>query len=191
MSKTKSTKMMTVTFKMWRQKDAKSEGAFETHSLSEVSPDMSFLEALDSLNESLTKKGVAPIEFESDCREGICGTCSCVINGQAHGPERGAATCQLYMRNFKDGDTLVVEPWRASAFPVIKDLVVDRSALGGVMPSSPNRPASRSSPRMLMRCLTSCDYGVSRGPGPRRWGGTAGSSRVARGWPPRRDPRAP
>jgi succinate dehydrogenase / fumarate reductase, iron-sulfur subunit len=86
---------MNLTFKIWRQKNAKTEGAFETHQLGGVSPDMSFLEALDYLNEDLTKKNIAPIEFESDCREGICGTCSCVINGQAHGPERGAATCQL------------------------------------------------------------------------------------------------
>ncbi len=136
MTKTDSSttaKAMTITLKMWRQKDAKSEGAFETFTLPGVSPNMSFLETLDLLNETLTKKGVAPIEFESDCREGICGTCSCVINGQAHGPELGAATCQVYMRNFKDGDTLIVEPWRARAFPVIKDLIVDRSALDRVV----------------------------------------------------------
>ncbi len=133
MSKSTDKKPMNITFKLWRQKDAKSEGAFETHALGGVSPDMSFLEAMDLLNDDLTKKGIAPIEFESDCREGICGTCSCVINGQAHGPERGAATCQLYMRNFKDGDTLVVEPWRAAAFPVIKDLVVDRGAFDRII----------------------------------------------------------
>lgn len=126
-------KKMNLTFKMWRQKDARTAGAFETHALADVSPDMSFLEALDMLNENLTKKGIAPIEFQSDCREGICGTCSCVINGQAHGPERGAATCQLYMRNFRDGETLVVEPWRAASFPVIKDLVVDRSAFDRII----------------------------------------------------------
>ncbi len=128
-----SSKLMNLTFKMWRQPSAKADGKFETHALGGVSSDMSFLEALDLLNEDLTKKGIAPIEFESDCREGICGTCSCVINGQAHGPERGAATCQLYMRNFRDGDTLVVEPWRAAAFPVIKDLVVDRSAFDRII----------------------------------------------------------
>lgn len=134
MSKSKSkSKSMKITFKVWRQKDAKSEGAFETHALGGVNSDMSFLEALDYLNEDLTKKGIAPFEFESDCREGICGTCSCVINGQAHGPERGAATCQLYMRNFHDGDTVVVEPWRAASFPVIKDLVVDRGALDRII----------------------------------------------------------
>jgi succinate dehydrogenase / fumarate reductase iron-sulfur subunit len=124
---------MTVQLRVWRQKDAKSEGAFETHALGGVSPDMSFLEALDLLNEDLTRKGVAPVEFESDCREGICGTCSCVINGQAHGPERGAATCQVYMRKFQDGETIVVEPWRAAAFPVVKDLVVDRAPLDRII----------------------------------------------------------
>jgi len=120
---------MTVQLKVWRQKDAKSEGKFEIYSLAGVSENMSFLEMLDLLNEDLTKKGTPPVEFESDCREGICGTCSCAINGQAHGPVRGTATCQLYMRAFKDGDTIVIEPWRAGAFPVIKDLVVDRSSL--------------------------------------------------------------
>ena len=124
---------MNVTFKLWRQKDSKSEGAFETHALDGISPDMRFLEALDLLNDRLTKQGIAPIEFESDCREGLCGTCSCVINGQPHGPERGAATCQLYMRKFRDGDTIVVEPWRAAAFPVIKDLIVDRSAFDRII----------------------------------------------------------
>jgi succinate dehydrogenase / fumarate reductase iron-sulfur subunit len=124
---------MTVHLKVWRQKDAKSEGRFETYPLSGVNPNMSFLEMMDLLNEELTKKGVAPIEFESDCREGICGTCSCVINGQAHGPERGAATCQVYMRKFSDGETIVIEPWRARAFPIVKDLVVDRSAFDRII----------------------------------------------------------
>src|SRR5690606_38435576 len=113
---------MNVKLRVWRQKNAKTPGKFEDYTLSNVNPNMSFLEMMDLLNEDLTKKGVAPVEFESDCREGICGTCSCVINGQAHGPERGAATCQVYMRKFHDGETIVIEPWRASAFPVIKDL---------------------------------------------------------------------
>lgn len=118
----------TAKLRVWRQKDKNDAGRFEEYSLEGVSADMSFLEMLDLLNEDLTKKGVAPVEFESDCREGICGTCSCVINGQAHGPVRGAATCQVYMRSFKDGETIVIEPWRAAAFPVIKDLLVDRSS---------------------------------------------------------------
>lgn len=123
----------TVNLKVWRQKNRNSEGKFESYTLSGVNENMSFLEMLDLLNEDLTKKGIPPVEFESDCREGICGTCSCVINGQAHGPVRGAATCQVYMRSFKEGDTIVIEPWRAAAFPVIKDLVVDRSALDRII----------------------------------------------------------
>ncbi|MBC7385813.1 MAG: succinate dehydrogenase/fumarate reductase iron-sulfur subunit [Cryobacterium sp.] len=118
---------MTVKLKVWRQKDAKTEGKFENYSLDGVSASMSFLEMMDLLNEDLTKKGIAPVEFQSDCREGICGTCSCFINGQAHGPERGAATCQVYMRKFAEGETIVIEPWRAAAFPIIRDLVIDRS----------------------------------------------------------------
>jgi succinate dehydrogenase / fumarate reductase iron-sulfur subunit len=134
MSKTTTAKKgMKVNVRVWRQKDAKSEGRFETYSVEGLSPDMSFLEMLDLLNENLTRQGVEPVEFESDCREGICGTCSCVINGQAHGPERGAATCQVYMRKFDDGETIVLEPWRAAAFPVVKDLVVDRSALDRII----------------------------------------------------------
>jgi len=128
-----SAKNMTIQLQVWRQKNAKAEGKFENYTLSNISPDMSFLEMLDMLNEDLIKKGVPPVEFESDCREGICGTCSCVINGQAHGPVRGATTCQVYMRAFKDGDTLVIEPWRANAFPVIRDLVVDRAPLDRII----------------------------------------------------------
>lgn len=124
---------MTIHLKIWRQKNASSPGAFEQYTLSGVNQNMSFLEMMDFLNEDLTKKGVAPVEFESDCREGICGTCSCVINGQAHGPVRGATTCQVYMRHFQDGDTLVIEPWRAGSFPVIKDLVVDRAAFDRII----------------------------------------------------------
>ncbi len=124
---------MKVHLKVWRQKNSRAEGKFEEYSLDGVKPSMSFLEMLDLLNEDLTKKGIAPVQFESDCREGICGTCSCVINGQAHGPVTGAATCQLYMRKFKDGDTIVIEPWRAAAFPVIKDLVVDRASFDRII----------------------------------------------------------
>lgn len=121
-----------VLLKIWRQKDADSKGKFEDFSIA-VSPDSSFLEMLDEINNDLEKKGLDPIVFESDCREGICGTCGLVINGEPHGPLRKIATCQLHMRNFKDGETIWVEPFRAKAFPVIKDLMVDRSALDKIL----------------------------------------------------------
>jgi succinate dehydrogenase / fumarate reductase, iron-sulfur subunit len=124
---------MTLHLRVWRQKDAKASGAFATYTLKDVSPNMSFLEMLDLLNEQLLQKREAAVEFDSDCREGICGSCSCMINGQAHGPELGTATCQLYMRKFKDGDTIVIEPWRATAFPLVRDLVTDRGALDRVI----------------------------------------------------------
>ncbi len=123
----------TIKLKIWRQKGCKSPGKFEDYVVHGVSPDMSFLEMLDTLNEQLLKEGKDPVEFDSDCREGICGTCGVVINGQAHGPHQGQTTCQLHMRSFRDGDTLVIEPWRAKAFPVIKDLVVDREALDRII----------------------------------------------------------
>lgn len=126
-------KNLSVNVKVWRQKSPQTEGKFETYAISGVSENASFLEMLDLLNDDLTKKGVDPIEFESDCREGICGACSCVINGQAHGPERGATTCQVYMRAFKDGETIVLEPWRSGSFPVIRDLVVDRSSFDRII----------------------------------------------------------
>jgi succinate dehydrogenase / fumarate reductase iron-sulfur subunit len=116
-----------LTLKIWRQPDARSKGAMHTYELESVSSDMSFLEMLDVLNEELIAKGEDPVAFDSDCREGICGMCGLMINGQAHGPEV-TATCQLHMRSFKDGDEIVIEPWRADAFPVVKDLVVDRGA---------------------------------------------------------------
>jgi succinate dehydrogenase / fumarate reductase, iron-sulfur subunit len=118
---------MKVTLKIWRQPDAQSTGATHTYELDGVSADMSFLEMLDVLNEDLIAKGEDPVAFDSDCREGICGMCGLMINGQPHGPEV-TTTCQLHMRSFEDGDEIVVEPWRADAFPVIKDLVVDRGA---------------------------------------------------------------
>jgi succinate dehydrogenase / fumarate reductase iron-sulfur subunit len=126
-------KTMTITLKIWRQKDRTSPGKFVTYTLPGVSPDMSFLEMLDLLNLELVAKGEDAIAFDHDCREGICGTCSLYINGRAHGPLRGVTACQLHMRSFKDGDTIVVEPWRAKPFPVIKDLVVDRSAFDRIM----------------------------------------------------------
>lgn len=119
---------MNLTLKVWRQKNTNSAGAFETYPARNISPDMSFLEMMDVVNEDLIKEGKDPIAFDHDCREGICGMCSMYINGRAHGPLKGVTTCQLHMRSFKDGDTIVIEPWRASAFPVLKDLVVDRSA---------------------------------------------------------------
>ena len=119
---------MKLTLKIWRQKDAKSGGKIVEYPLDGIEGDMSFLEMLDVLNEGLINKGEEPVSFDHDCREGICGTCSLFINGEAHGPDRGIPTCQLHMRMFKDGDTIFIEPFRAKAFPVIKDLVVDRSS---------------------------------------------------------------
>ncbi len=121
-------KDMDLTLKIWRQKDAKSKGKLETYQVSNISPDSSFLEMMDVLNEELINKGEEPVAFDHDCREGICGACSLHINGEPHGPDRLITTCQLHMRKFKDGDTIYIEPWRAKAFPVIKDLVVDRSS---------------------------------------------------------------
>jgi succinate dehydrogenase / fumarate reductase iron-sulfur subunit len=119
---------MKLTLKIWRQKNAKAEGKIVEYPLDGIEGDMSFLEMLDVLNEGLINKGEEPVSFDHDCREGICGTCSLFINGEAHGPDRGIPTCQLHMRMFKDGDVIFIEPFRAKAFPVIKDLVVDRSS---------------------------------------------------------------
>lgn len=119
---------MDLTLKIWRQKDAKSEGKMETYPIKDISEHSSFLEMLDVLNENLVNEGKEPVAFDHDCREGICGMCSLYINGEAHGPDRGVTTCQLHMRMFKDGDTIYIEPFRSKAFPVIKDLVVDRSS---------------------------------------------------------------
>ena len=118
---------------VWRQKNRTSAGAFERYEVADISPDMSFLEMLDVLNERLAQQGCQPIAFDHDCREGICGMCSLVINGHPHGPDAGVATCQLHLRRFKDGDTITIEPWRANAFPIIKDLVVDRSAFDRII----------------------------------------------------------
>ena len=119
---------MKLTLKIWRQKDATAEGKIVEYPIDHIEPDMSFLEMLDILNDQLIMKGDEPVAFDHDCREGICGMCSLYINGEAHGPDKGVTTCQLHMRMFKDGDTIFIEPFRAKAFPVIKDLVVDRSS---------------------------------------------------------------
>lgn len=124
---------MNLTLKVWKQKNKNEKGRFETYEAKGISPDMSFLEMFDVVNEKLINDGKEPIAFDHDCREGICGMCSMYINGRPHGPKQGITTCQLHMRSFKDGDTIVVEPWRSAAFPVIKDLAVDRSSFDRIM----------------------------------------------------------
>jgi succinate dehydrogenase / fumarate reductase, iron-sulfur subunit len=124
---------LNLTLRIWRQKNANTPGQFVTYEAREISHDMSFLEMLDIVNEDLTRRGEEPIAFDSDCREGICGSCGLVINGRPHGPLRATTVCQLHMRSFKDGDTITIEPWRAKAFPVVKDLIVDRGALDRII----------------------------------------------------------
>ena len=124
---------MNLTLKVWRQDGPQDKGHLETHQLSGVTGDMSFLEMMDVLNDKIIREGGDPIAFDHDCREGICGMCSMFINGEAHGPGRGVTTCQLHMRSFKDGDCITIEPWRASAFPVVKDLAVDRGAFDRII----------------------------------------------------------
>jgi len=124
---------MNLTLKVWRQKNNKAKGGFETYKLSDISSEMSFLEMVDVLNEQLIKEGQDPIAFDHDCREGICGTCSMYIDGKPHGPWHANTTCQLHMRAYKDGDTITIEPWRANAFPVIKDLMVDRTSFDRII----------------------------------------------------------
>ena len=124
-----------ITLKIWRQAGPDATGRFDTHVIDEISDEASFLEMLDILNEQLIGSGDEAVVFDHDCREGICGTCSLMIDGQAHGPQRGTATCQLHMRQFRSGDTITVEPWRAAAFPIVKDLMVDRSAFDRIVES--------------------------------------------------------
>jgi succinate dehydrogenase / fumarate reductase, iron-sulfur subunit len=131
---------------VWRQRGPNAPGGFETYDAPGVSPDMSFLEMLDVLNERLTEQGKLPIAFDHDCREGICGSCGLMINGVAHGPMHGTATCQLHMRSFRDGDTVTIEPWRAKAFPVLRDLVVDRTALDRIIAAGGYVSVSTGSP---------------------------------------------
>ena len=125
--------LMTLTLRIWRQNSNEDAGGFEEFGINDVSPDMSFLEMLDLLNEKLEKDGKDPVAFDHDCREGICGACSLFINGQPHGPDRGTTTCQLHMRKFRSGDTITIEPWRAKPFKVIKDLIVDRSSFDSII----------------------------------------------------------
>jgi succinate dehydrogenase iron-sulfur subunit len=128
-----SSKSMNLTLHVWRQKDGRSSGRFVSYDAKDISPEMSFLEMLDVVNEGLIGSGEEPIAFDHDCREGICGMCGMMINGVAHGPRRATTACQLHMRSFKDGDQITIEPWRAAAFPVVKDLVVDRAAFDKVI----------------------------------------------------------
>ncbi len=124
---------MNVTLKVWRQEGPETPGKFVRYAAQNLSPNMSFLEMLDTVNETITKSGEEPIAFDHDCREGICGMCSCIINGEPHGPEKKVATCQTYLRSFKDGETITIEPFRAKAFPLIKDLIVNRSAFDRII----------------------------------------------------------
>ena len=124
---------MNFNVKIWRQRNAKAKGHFETYRIEDIESDASFLEMLDILNEKLIREGIDPVSFDHDCREGICGACSLYIDGRAHGPDDHVTTCQLFMRHFKDGATITVEPWRSAAFPVIKDLVVDRTAFDKIL----------------------------------------------------------
>ncbi len=128
-------KNLTLNLRVWRQPSADAAGEFRDYQVSNISPDMSFLEMLDILNQQLIGQGEEPVAFDHDCREGICGTCGVMINGQAHGPDHETTTCQLHMRRFEDGDTIIVEPWRARAFPVLRDLIVDRSAFDRIIES--------------------------------------------------------
>jgi len=124
---------MDLTLKVWRQENAKAKGKLEKYQIKDISPDSSFLEMIDALNEQLIQENKEPVAFDHDCREGICGMCGLFINGRAHGPDEEITTCQLHMRKFKDGDTIVIEPWRANGFPVIKDLMVDRQAFDKIL----------------------------------------------------------
>lgn len=163
---------ITVHLKVWRQDGPNDSGHFEDHTLKDINTHMSFLEMLDVLNENLMREHKEPIEFDHDCREGICGSCNLVINGTPHGPEMHTAACQLHMRHFKDGDTIVIEPWRAAAFPVIKDLVVDRNAFDRIMEAggyvtvgTGNAPDANAIPIPKQEADSAMDYAVCIGCG--------------------------
>lgn len=165
--------LINVTLRVWRQAGPAAPGAFKEYPARNLNPDMSFLEMLDVVNDELTGQGEEPIAFAHDCREGICGTCSCTVNGKPHGPGRGIATCQLYMRSFRDGDTITVEPFRADAFPLVKDLVVDRSAFDriqqaggfisvrtGAAPDANSIPVSKDAADLAMDAATCIGCGA-------------------------------
>jgi succinate dehydrogenase / fumarate reductase, iron-sulfur subunit len=163
---------MDLTLKIWRQENAKAKGRFETYQVSNISADCSFLEMLDILNESLVDKFEMPIAFEHDCREGICGTCSLYINGRPHGPDKGITVCQMHMRRFKDGSTIVIEPWRSRAFPILRDLMIDRSAFdkiiqagGYISIATGNAPDAHSLPVERLRSEQAMDAAACIGCG--------------------------
>lgn len=163
---------MKIFLRVWRQDGPNDEGRFVSYTVDNVSEDMSFLEMFDLLNEELTMKGEEPVEFDHDCREGICGSCNMVINGVAHGPEKRTASCQLHMRSFSDGDRITVEPWRARAFPIIKDLVVDRSAFdriqqqgGYISINTGNAPDAHAVPVEKAKSEAAFDYAACIGCG--------------------------
>ena len=143
----RSVKNMTITLHIWRQKNAQTAGAFKKYVVEDVSPDSSFLEMMDQLNESLIEKGEEPVTFDHDCREGICGACGMVVNGMPHGPKSRTTTCQLHMREYSDGAELWIEPWRATAFPILKDLLVDRSAFDRIISAGGYVSVNTGSPR--------------------------------------------
>ncbi len=142
-----ASKTINIVVKIWRQNGPHAKGSFEDHALKDISTDSSFLEMLDVLNEWLARKGKEPVAFDHDCREGICGMCGAVVDGIAHGPEKETTLCQLHMRHFKDGDTIIIEPWRTAGFPVIKDLVVDRSALDRIIQAGGYTSVNTGSPQ--------------------------------------------
>ena len=156
-------KNISFTLKVWRQKGPKAQGAFETYEMKDIPGDTSFLEMMDILNEQLISEGKEPVVFDHDCREGICGMCSLYINGHPHGPAQGATTCQIYMRRFNDGDVITVEPWRSAGFPVIKDLMVDRTAYDKIMQAggyvSVNTGAPQDANAILGACVAACKNG--------------------------------
>ena len=180
-----SAEKLNLTLKVWRQKNAKSAGALETYEMKDVSTHMSFLEMLDVLNEKLIGEGKDPVAFDHDCREGICGTCGMMINGRPHGPMKATTTCQLHMRSFNNGDTIVIEPFRAKAFPVVRDLVVDRTAFdriiqsgGFISANTGSAPEANSIPRTTSTIARRSSPSATSRTAPLR----SGASRSRPGW---------